>query len=912
MLASNQRNRPAFVFVESNTSGTGRLFVRAAQRMGFHPILFASEPARWRSLADEGAEVHQVDTRDDQALVEACADLAPGTRLAGVTSSSEYFVRAAAALAQHLGLPGPSAAAIGVCRDKEAQRNRLKAAGVPTPRFIAAHSVNDVLAACESIGFPVVLKPVNGSGSVGVRICGSAAEAVCHLTVIGHGARQNRGSRRFTVLVEEFIAGPEYSVEVFHGAVVGVTAKHVSAPPYAVETGHDYPANLPPDERAVIGDAAIQAITELGLTWGPAHVELRVSSDGPRLIEVNPRLAGGFIPELVRLATGIDLIAAVIAAASGSDACRAATTEQFASIRFLIPEHEGTLVGVERGGRVERSPEIAEVAEYLEAGATVQLRGDFRDRIGHVIAVAAHSRAAVTAVEQEHGYLRVRTRPLSSAATVRSTEDTGRISAPVTSTARRILFTVRPEENPTEQLWLITEVDRAHLVMLFEQGLLTAGAAGAMISLIDELRRRQFEPLLGRDAPRGLYLLYENYLSEILGKKIGGSLPLGRSRNDLQATTLRLRLRQPYHGLIAGLLRLQAVLLQQARRFSDVVMPAYTHLQPALPITYAHYLCGIALAVRRDVDALFELSEELQHCPLGAGAVGGTSLPIDTDRTAALLGFNRPVLHSIDAVASRDLVLRLLAAATIAGVTLSRLATDLLYWSTSEMGMFHLPDSVVGSSSMMPQKRNAFLLEHVQGRSASAVGSFVSAATAMHAKPFTNHIAVGTEGTAPVWSGLRHVTEAAALVRLVVSVARPERETMLRRATDGYTTATELANRITLTTGVGFRDAHKLVGQTVRDAVAHAGEALPSAAARMLAERGIMCSLDGLDPESVVEASEYGGGPGARSFRACWDETHSRWRDARGRCREMTGQWAAAAAKLNEAVTALSTTSASH
>ena len=687
---------------------------------------------------------------------------------------------------------------------------------------------------------------------------------------------------------------------------MGITAKRVSAPPFAVEIGHDYPADLSPDQETVISGAALAAVTALGLTWGPTHVELRVGRDGPRLIEVNPRLAGGFIPEVVRLATGIDLITALIAAASGSDVVLRTIRRRGASVRFLIPKQEGTLVGLKRIGHDAQGPEVVEVRQYFEPGATVRLRGDFRDRVGHVIAAAPTSRAARQAAELEHSHLRVDMHPVADLAADRLASNAGRLSVPVTSTARRILFTAESEKDRAEQLWSITEVDRAHLVMLLECGLTNAEAARAIVSLISELRQCEFAPLRQRAAPRGVYLLYESYVIEVLGSRVGGSLHLARSRNDLQATTLLLRLRRPYHRLLAELLRVQAVLLQQARRFANVTIPAYTHLQAALPITYGHYLCGVALAIRRDVHALLELSGELQRSPLGAGAVGGTSVPIDTARTAALLGFHRAVLHSVDAVASRDLVLRLLASSAIAGITLSRLATDLLYWSSAEVNLLHLPDSVVGSSSMMPQKRNAFLLEHVQGRSASAMGAFVTAATAMHAKPFTNHIAVGTEGTAQVWSGLQAVTDAAALVRLVVWQARPHCEVMLRRAADGYTTATELATRLAMTNGIGFREAHGLVGQTVRDAVANGGEPLTTAAARLLAIEHLTCDLDGLDPRSVAEASTFGGGPGAPSFRACWDEIHDHWRDARSRCREMARHWTAAAAELEEAAGALS------
>lgn len=484
-------------------------------------------------------------------------------------------------------------------------------------------------------------------------------------------------------------------------------------------------------------------------------------------------------------------------------------------------------------------------------------------------------------------------------------ENTGRLKRSVTPTARRILFSGETEGELRDELRLITEVDRAHLVMLVERGLVEREKACAILGVIDRLRASGYTPLQGRPAPRGLYLLYESYLIETLGAETGGVLHIGRSRNDLKATTLRLRLREPCRRLLAEALRLQATLLTRARRFSEVVMPAYTHYRPAVPITYGHYLCGMALALHRDTLAILHAAAEMERCPLGAGAVGGTSVPIDSARTAALLGFREPVLHSVDAVASRSVVLRLLSGAAILGITLSRMAADLLEWSTMENALLWFPDSVVGSSSMMPQKRNPFLLEHVQGRSAGALGAFVEAAGAMHAKPFTNHIAVGTDGIAPVWDALRKTTEAAVLARLVVAGARPLQENMIRRAEEGYTSATELANRLATSGGMAFRSAHQMVGTVVREAVEKGGESLTEAAARVLSGTEVGCTLDGLDPASVAESSRFGGGAGSASFRACWEETHGAWLEARGQTRAMAQRWQAATAALQREVISL-------
>ncbi|MFP5265163.1 MAG: argininosuccinate lyase [Blastocatellia bacterium] len=480
-------------------------------------------------------------------------------------------------------------------------------------------------------------------------------------------------------------------------------------------------------------------------------------------------------------------------------------------------------------------------------------------------------------------------------------ENTGRILRVLTPGARRILFNDTADDSITAELDEASQVDRAHLVMLAETGIAKRHSACALLKEIDRLRASNFEPLRGLPAPRGLFLLYESYLIEKLGGETGGILQTARSRNDLNATTLRMRMRKPYQKLLREALRLQAVLINRGRRFADVVMPIYTHYQPALPVTFGHYLLGVAYAVERDIAGIVEAARGLSRCPLGAGAVGGTSLPIDPSVTAGLLGFDGPIPHSIDAVASRDLVTRLLAATTLLGVTLSRLATDFLLWSTAEFGFLKFPDHLVGSSSMMPQKRNPFILEHVQGRSAAPLGGFVAAVTAMHATPYTNSIAVGTEAVSHVWKSLQDITETVTLTRLAIDGARPDRAPMLERAVHGYTTATELANRLVVEGGQDFRAAHHAVGTMIREGIDRK-ELLQEVMRRQIEEGSQSVSTDGLDPISVARKSNGGGGPGQESTARCIEELEQAWRRDAKLKNEQARKWKAADLALDKAV----------
>ncbi|MGH8992176.1 MAG: lyase family protein, partial [Acidimicrobiia bacterium] len=460
-----------------------------------------------------------------------------------------------------------------------------------------------------------------------------------------------------------------------------------------------------------------------------------------------------------------------------------------------------------------------------------------------------------------------------------------------------------------DELGAMSEVDRAHLVMLAERHLVPTATAAAILAEIMRLRSVDFAPLRNREARRGLYLLYEDWLVSRLGERTAGSSRLGRSRNDLNATVFLLRLRAPYQRLMAGLCRLQAVLLRGARRHRGLVMPAYTHYQPAFPTTFGHYLAGVALALDRDLAPLAAAAKGLECCPLGAGAGGGTGVAIDPARTAALLGFSSPVRHSLDAVATREPALRLLAGLAVAGVTLSRVAADLLTWTTAEFGFLWLPDELVGSSSALPQKRNPFLLEHVKGRSAAPLGSLVAAAGSLHAAPFANSVAVGGEGAPHVFPAVDAITDAAVLLGLVLAGAQPRPEPMARRARHGFTTAAALAEQAVARDGLSYREAHHLIGRRLTDDDQSGGGPGPPGESGghppTPGESGGHPRTPGAelpDPADVVAAAVHGGGPGAsppltgpRGRRAAWAREVA-VRDRR---------WDASRTALNEAVAEL-------
>ncbi|GAA3452377.1 argininosuccinate lyase [Dactylosporangium matsuzakiense] len=454
------------------------------------------------------------------------------------------------------------------------------------------------------------------------------------------------------------------------------------------------------------------------------------------------------------------------------------------------------------------------------------------------------------------------------------TASTGRIAATVGPRTRRIVYGCPTPEQVADELRAITVIDRAHLVMLAERKLIAADEAAALLRHIDRLRADGFGPLLELDTPRGLYLAYEEHLIAVLGIDVGGRLHTGRSRNDLKATITAMQARTELHALLAELIRLQSVLLGRARAHRDVVMPVHTHFQAALPVTFGYYLTGLALAIGRDIRAVRQAADELRRCPMGSGAAAGSALPIDPARVAALLGFDEPARHALDAVASRDVALRALAAAAGAALTVSRLAADLQLWSTAEFGFVVFPDRLVGGSSAMPQKRNAFLLEHLKAKAGVVVGAYTAAAAITRGTPFTNSIEVGTEAVAATWPGLRAALDCAELAQSIVLGARPVPPRMLAGAEHGFVGATALANRL-VADGVPFRAAHHLVGDAVRRATGRG--------ATRLSEQDLPAGLAGTGHSmaALVADQRYGGGPGDfdGGFTAAYEDLaeHTRW-----------------------------------
>ena len=386
------------LLVESNTTGTGRLFAQRAAALGITPVMLTTSPARYPYIAHDAVDYVETDTADPGAVLAAARTLGRDADIAGAFSSSEYYIETAAVCAKALGLPGPPPEAIRACRHKGTQRQILAAAGLGGPRFVRASTVAGVLAA--GIPYPVVVKPCSGSGSVGVRLCADDGEAATHAATLLRATENERGlAVPAEILVEEYMADPEYSVEMFAGRAVATVNKHRGPLPWFVETGHDTPSRLPADRERVLTSEARDAAAALGLTWGAAHIELCLGPAGPRIVEVNPRLAGGMIPDLVHRAYGTDLIDSQIRAAVGMSVPPAPVRPSgAASIRFLTADAPSTVIHPDRAIAAALAVEgIADAAIYRAAGDAITPAEDFRGRIGHVISMSGRANPAASA-----------------------------------------------------------------------------------------------------------------------------------------------------------------------------------------------------------------------------------------------------------------------------------------------------------------------------------------------------------------------------------------------------------------------------------------------------------------------------------------------------------------------------------
>ncbi|HEU4965774.1 MAG TPA: ATP-grasp domain-containing protein [Bacilli bacterium] len=382
------------LFVESNTTGTGMLALKQARSWGLRPMFLTHNPDRYLGLSETGADVLVCDTNSLDALRATIRENVKAEELAGIATTSEFYLEACAEIAREYGLPGNPPDAIRTCRNKALTRQTLLEAGVHQPRFAKVQRPEQVAAAVAEVGLPLVVKPADDSGSNFVKLCRTEEEVHAQAEQILAVHTNARGQQTAqTVLLEQFLDAPEYSVEMFSWegktTLVGITQKTLTGFPFFVESKHIFPAPVSEDVWEQMRVTVERALAATGIRNGATHTEIKWTEQGAAIVEINARLAGGMIPELIRHATGIDLLETQIRSAVQEPQGLAAEYRCHAGIRFLIAETSGVLQAIEGVDAARALPGIEQIAVTKQAGAQVQPPQNFSHRLGFVIATGA-------------------------------------------------------------------------------------------------------------------------------------------------------------------------------------------------------------------------------------------------------------------------------------------------------------------------------------------------------------------------------------------------------------------------------------------------------------------------------------------------------------------------------------------
>ena len=355
----------------------------------------------------------------------------------------------------------------------------------------------------------------------------------------------------------------------------------------------------------------------------------------------------------------------------------------------------------------------------------------------------------------------------------------------------------------------------AHAEMLVARGIISSPDGQVIVEGLNkvaaELANGQF-PF--KDALEDIHMNVEDRLKDLIGPA-AGRLHTARSRNDQVATGFRLWTRDLIDKIDASLKTLQGVMIDKAEQHAGTIMPGFTHMQVGQPVTFGHHLLAYVEMLGRDRGRLADARKRLNELPLGAGALGGTSFPIDRNMTAQKLGFDRPMGNSMDAVADRDFALEVMAAASILSVHMSRLAEELVIWFSPQFGFIKFSDAFTTGSSMMPQKRNPDAAELVRAKSGRVIGALIGLLTVMKGLPMTYSKDMQEDKEALF--GVADTLELCiAATTGMIADLEPNPERMRESARSGYSTATDLADWVTQKLNVPFRDAHHITGRAVK------------------------------------------------------------------------------------------------
>jgi argininosuccinate lyase len=410
----------------------------------------------------------------------------------------------------------------------------------------------------------------------------------------------------------------------------------------------------------------------------------------------------------------------------------------------------------------------------------------------------------------------------------------------------------------------VIDINKAHVLMLMEQKIIKPNDAAKLLQALTAKLNLKMD-----SSSEDVHMAVEEAILQQAGPEVGGNMHIAKSRNDQVTTAIRMELRKNLIDLMLSVMQMQESLTEMAEKHLETVILEYTHLQPAQPVTFAHYLLSRFDALERDLQRLQAAYTRVNLCPMGAGALATTSFPINRERVAELLGFDGLVENSIDAVGSRDFILEAIAALTILAVNLSQLAEDLIVWSSPDFGVVELPDDFTSTSSMMPQKKNPEVPEVIRARASHVLGDFVAAAAIMKGMPSTYNLDF-QEVTPKLWEAVESVQSSLKILAELVLNLKVQSD-VSEKGLKSFVAATELANMLVRKYSIPFRSAHKIVGSLVKlliESKRTFKDATPELLQKVAQDNiGITLSIkaediaESVDPKKIVESYKVTGGP---------------------------------------------------
>jgi len=411
-------------------------------------------------------------------------------------------------------------------------------------------------------------------------------------------------------------------------------------------------------------------------------------------------------------------------------------------------------------------------------------------------------------------------------------------------------------------------INYAHLVMLADRGIVSAGDAHALREALDGVSQDEIRNVKYDGTYEDLFFYVERLVIQAAGDEVAGRLHTARSRNDIDMTMYRMRQREFILGLLAASFELRGSLLDLVDRHRDTIFAVHTHTQRAQPTTVAHYLLAVVEQLERDASRLQAAYDRTNRNPLGSCAITGTGFPIDRQLTSDLLGFCGPTVNTYGSIATVDYLLESASAATVLLAGHGRFVQDLLLWSTAEFNYVRFGEGFVQGSSIMPQKRNPVAIEHARAIGSKALGQSMAIVTTVHNTPFGDIVDTEDDLQPLVFAMFRDATRAVRLVAAALTTAEFDAARLEARAGDGWTTLTELADTLVREHRLPFKTAHtiaaRLVGGRQREPTRPLAEILQDASAELLGtplkySEAELANI--LSPRHFVEIRQTLGGP---------------------------------------------------